>query len=144
MLGALERIENFTAKVSIQLMAHLALGSTPDFDGKDKTMTISWLDQVEQVTERTDNDLVEVGMIKLKGLTLGNITTVRKEEGLTWHKFRQVLIENHSNIHYVSHAMVAYNNVTQQDNESTSQYLIRAKVLLEHINNNYPRYLAWD
>ena len=98
-------------------------------------MTIPWLNQVEQVTERTGNDLVEVGMSKLKGLTLGDITTVRKGEGLRWHKFRQVLIENYSNVPYVSDAMVAYNNITQQDKESTSQYLIRAKVWLEHINH---------
>ena len=73
-------------------------------------------------------------MSKLKGLTLGEITTVKKEEGLMWHKFRQVVIENYSNIPYVSDAMVAYNNITQED-ESTSQYLIRAKVLLKHTNH---------
>ena len=33
--------------------------------------------------------------------------------------------------------MVAYNNLMQQDNESMSQYLIRAKVLLECINHTY-------
>ena len=109
MLGALERLENFTAKVSVQLMVQLALGSIPDFDGKDKTVTIPWLDQVEQVTERTGNNLVEVGISKLKGLTLGDITIVRKEEGLVWYTFRQVLIENYSNVPYASDAMVAYN-----------------------------------
>ena len=31
--------------------------------------------------------------------------------------------------------MVAYGHLTQHDDESTSQYLIRAKVLLEHINH---------
>ena len=31
--------------------------------------------------------------------------------------------------------MVEYNNLTQKDDESTSQYLIRAKVLLKHINH---------
>ena len=96
MLGALERLENFRTKWSVQPMTQLALGSIPDFNGKDKTATIPWLDQVEQVTERTGNNLVEVGMNKLKGLTLGDITTVRNEEGLMWHKFRQVLIENYS------------------------------------------------
>ena len=90
MLGTLERLKNFTAKVSVQPMAQLALGSIPDINGKDKTVTIPWLDQVEQVTERTGNNLVEVGMSKLKGLTLGNISTFRKE-GLMWHKFCQIL-----------------------------------------------------
>ena len=31
--------------------------------------------------------------------------------------------------------MVAYNNITQQDDESTLHHLIRAKVLFEHINH---------
>ena len=31
--------------------------------------------------------------------------------------------------------MVAYSNLMQQDDESTLQYLIRVKVLLEHMNH---------
>ena len=46
---------------------------------------------MEQVTERTGNDPVEVGMSK--GLTLGDVITIRKEEGLMQHTFRQVLRE---------------------------------------------------
>ena len=60
---------------------------------------------------------------------------VRKEEGLMWHKFRQILIENYSNVSYVSNAMVACNNNTQEDDESTSHYLITVKVLLRCINH---------
>ena len=64
------------------------------------------------------------------GLALGNIKNIRKEEGLICHTFRQILIENHSNIPYMSNAMVAYSHLTQQDDESTSQHLVRAIVLL--------------
>ena len=64
MLGTLQKVENFTVNVSVQPMAQLVLGSFQDFDGKDKTVTMPWLDQVEQVTERTGNDLVEVDMSK--------------------------------------------------------------------------------
>ena len=35
----------------------------------------------------------------------------------------------------MSDVIVAYTNLTQQDDESTSQYLIRAKVLLEHMDH---------
>ena len=87
------------------------------------------------MAERTGNDLVEVGISKLKGLALGDINTIRKEEGLMWHKFIQILIENFSNIPYMSDTMVAYTNLTHQDDEYTLQYLIRAKVLLEHMNH---------
>ena len=130
MLGALERLQNFTAKVSVQPMEQLVLGSIPDIDGIGKTATIPWLDQVEQVTKRTGDDPVEVNMSKLKGLTLGDISMVRKEEGLMWHMFCQILIENYSKVPYVSDT-----NLTQPDNKSTSHYLIRAKVLLEHIKH---------
>ena len=135
MLGTLERLENFTAKVSVQLMTQLVLGSIPDFDGKDKTATIPWFDQVEQATERTGNNPVDMGMIKLNGLILDDISMVRKEEGLMWHKFYQILMENYANVPYVPDAMVAYTNLTQQADESMSQYFIRPKVLLEHINH---------
>ena len=33
--------------------------------------------------------------------------------------------------------MVAYSHLTKQDDESTSQYLIKAKVLLKHINHTF-------
>ena len=36
MLGALERLENFIAKVSVQPMAQLALGSISDFNKKTR------------------------------------------------------------------------------------------------------------
>ena len=87
------------------------------------------------MAERTGNDPVEVGISKLKGLALGDINTIRKEEDLTWHKFRQILIENYSNIPYMLNAMVACTQLMQQDDESPLQYLIRAKVLLECMNH---------
>ena len=87
------------------------------------------------MAKRTGNDPVEVCISKLKGSALGDINPIRKKEGLMWHKFRQILIVNYSNIPYVSDVVVAYTNLMQQDDESTSQYLIRAKVLLEHMNH---------
>ena len=128
-------LENFTVKISVQPLAQAALGSIKDFEGNDKAATIPWLDQVELVVERTGNDPVEVGTSKLKGLVLGDINTIRKEEGLKCHKFRKIVIENYSNIPYMSDTMVVYFQLTQQDDESTSQYLIRTKVLLEHMNH---------
>ena len=133
MLNALEK---FSAKIYVQPLAQAALGSIQEFNGKDKAKIIPWhLDPVKLVVERTGNGPVEIGINNLKRLTLGDINTIRKEEGLMWHNFRQILIENYSNIPYVSDMMVAYTNLTQQDDESTSQYLIRAKILLECMNH---------
>ena len=89
------------------------LGSITEFDEKDMATTIPWLDQFKPVVERMGYDLVEVGISKLKVLAIGDINTIRKEEGSTWHKFRQILIENYSNIPYLSGAVVAYANLTQ-------------------------------
>ena len=91
-------LENCTAKISVQPFVQAVLGSIQEFDGINKATTVPWLDQVELVAKRTGNDPVEVGISTVKGLALGDINTIRKEEGLTWHQFRQILIENHSNI----------------------------------------------
>ena len=89
---------------------------------------MSWSDQVELVAERTGFDLLEVGISKLKGLALGDISTIHKQEGLSWHKFRQHLIEQYSNVPYAPDAMVTYSKISQHDNDSTAQYLVRATV----------------
>ena len=88
----LNALENFSAKISMQLLAQAVLGSIQEFDGKDKATTKPWHDQGKLVVDRTGNDPVEVGIIKLRGLALGDINTIREEEGLVWYKFRPVLI----------------------------------------------------
>ena len=60
------------------------LNAIQEFDGSYKESTISWLDQVELVAERTGFDSLEVGISQLKGLVLGNMSTICKEEGLSW------------------------------------------------------------
>ena len=55
--------------------------------------------------------------------------------------FRQCLIEQYSNVPFASDAMFAYTQITQQDDEPTPQYLISAKVLLEHIHHTSK---LWD
>ena len=89
---------------------------------------------MELVSERTGFDPLEVGISRLMGLALGVISTICKEEGLLWHNFKQHLIEQYSNVPYASVAMFAYSKISQQDNESTVWYLVRAKVLLECIH----------
>ena len=108
-------LANFAGKISVHPLAQTALRSIQEFNGNDKAATIPWLDQFKLVAERTCNDPLDGGISKLKGLALGDINTIRKEEGLRWHKFRQILMENYSNIPYVSDAMVAYTQLTQQD-----------------------------
>ena len=65
----LNSLENFSARISMQPLAQATHGSIQEFDRKDKATTIPWLDQVKLVVERTGNDLVEVGISKLRGLS---------------------------------------------------------------------------
>ena len=82
----------------------------------------------------TGFDPLEVGISKLKGLSLGDISTIHKEEGLSWHKSRQGSIQQYSNVPYTPDAMFPYSKILQQDNESTVPCLFRARVLLECIH----------
>ena len=109
--------------------------SIQEFNSSQREATIPWLDQVEVVAKRTGIDPLEVGISKLKGLALGDVNTIHKEEGLSWHKFRQCFVEQYSNIPYTSDSMFAYSQIAQQDDDPTAQYLIRAKVLLECIHH---------
>ena len=58
-----------------------------------------------------------------------------KTHDLTWPQLRKLLIENYSDIPYISNAMVAYNKISQAENESVSQYLMHGKDYLECINH---------
>ena len=114
-----------------QALTQSMLNALQEYDRSDREATIPWLDQVELVAERTGIDPLEVGISKLEGLALANINTVCKEEGLSWHKCRQCLIEQYFNVLYVPDTMLAYSKISQQHDESTTGYLVRAKVLFE-------------
>ena len=62
-------MENF-AMMQSQPLTTSALSSIDWFDGTDKYNTMSWLDQVEVVAERSNQTPLEVGMAKLKGTPL--------------------------------------------------------------------------
>ena len=98
------------------------LDALQEYDGSDREATIPWLNQVDLIEENTGIDPLEVAISKLKGLALANISTVCKEEGLSWHTFRQCLIEQYSHVPYVPDAVFAYSKISQWDDESTNQY----------------------
>ena len=112
-------------------MTQSTLNTLQEYDGSDREATIPWLDQVDLIAENT---CIEIVIRKLKGLALANISTIHIEEGLSWHKFRQCLIEHYSDVPYIPEAMLTYSKISQWDNESTNRYLVRAKVLLEQIH----------
>ena len=91
------------------------LNALQEYDGSDREATIPWLVHVEFVAKRKGIDLLEVGISKLKGLALADISIVHKKEGLSWYKFRKHLIEQYLNVPYVPDKMLAYSKISQQD-----------------------------
>ena len=89
----------------------------------------------EECHKKMGFDPVEIGMSKLKGVVLNDINGASKEGTLSYFWFCQLLIEHYSNIPYVSDALNAYTHLAQGEHKSVTQYLSRAKVLLEHIHN---------
>ena len=64
-----------------QPLATEALSAIDWFDGTDKSKTMSWLKQVEEVTERNNQAPLEIGKAKLKGQPYDD---VHKICNLTW------------------------------------------------------------
>ena len=107
---ALSKLTKYFAKMQNQPLATVALGAIDWFDGTNKSSTLSWLEHVEVVAERNNQAPLEVGMAKLKGAPLHN---VHKKHDLTWPWLRKLLIENYSDMPYISDAMVAFNRISR-------------------------------
>ena len=113
----------------------MAKNSILEFNGTDREATIPWLDHIEAVAKKTGSGPLEIGMSKLMGTTLCNVNAIRKEGNLSYFWFHQLLIEHYSNVPYASDALNAYAYLTQGENKMVTQYLDRAKVLLECIHH---------
>ena len=73
----LNALEKFSAKYAL---AQSTLNSIQEFDSSDREAPIPWLGQVELVAERTGIEPLEVGISKQRGLALGYVNTIHKEE----------------------------------------------------------------
>ena len=111
-------------------MTPSTLNALQEYNGSNIEATTPWLDQVELIAENTGIDPLEIAISKLKGPALADISTVHKDS-LSWHKLRQCLIEQYSNVLHVPYAVFAYSKISQRDDGSTMRYLVRAKVLFE-------------
>ena len=97
--------------------------------------TIPWLDHIKAIARKMGFDSLEIGMSKPKGMALCNVSVISKEGNLLYFWFCKLLIEHYSNVAYMSDALKAYANLMQGENETVTQYLARAKVLLECIHH---------
>ena len=118
-----------------QALAQTSLSSLQEYDRSNKNITIQQFDHIKTAAEKTGMDPLEVRIIKLKGLALGDINEICKEGSLTWYSFRQRLFEHYSNVPYECNAMFACSHLSQGGEEPTAQYLVRAKFLLECIHH---------
>ena len=119
-----------------QVLMQMVMNSIQEYDGTNPEVTIPWLDHISAVPKKTDFDPVEIGMSKLKGMTLHDVNTASKEGSLSYFWFCQLLKEYYSNIPYESETLNAYAHLAQGEHESIAQYLTRAKVLLKCIHHN--------
>ena len=130
-VNVINALVNYSTK---QALTQSMLNALQEYGSGDREATISWLDQVELTTENSGIDPLEIVISKLKGLALVDISTLHKEEGLSWHKFRQPLIEQYLSVPHVLDTMLTYSKISQWDKKLTTRYLVRAKVLLEPIH----------
>ena len=89
----------------------MTLNSIQEYDGSNKDGTIPWLDHIEMVVEKTGIDPLEVGISRLKGLALGDINAICKEDNLIRYSFRQRLIEHYSDVLSALDAIFAYSHL---------------------------------
>ena len=101
----------------------MAMNSIQEFDGTDRDATIPWLDHIEAISRKTGFNPLEIGMSKLKGMVLCNVSTINKEGNLSYFQFHQLLIEHYSNVLYVLDALNAYAHQTQGKNKTVTQVL---------------------
>ena len=108
------------------------LDAINSFDGSNKADTTLWLEQVELLAERGKESAVEIAVAKLKGNPLRVISTLKKETGNnTWESLKNTLLKKYSDVPYRSNAMAKYFAIRQGEGESCTQYLTRARGLLE-------------
>ena len=132
-INIINALEGYSSQ---QVLMQMAMNLIQEFNGMNQETTIQWLDHVEVVAKKTGFDPLEIGMSKLKGTALCDISTTSKEGNLTYFWLCQLLIEHYLNIPYALDTLNAYAHLTQGENESVTQYLARAKVLLGHIHHN--------
>ena len=82
----LNLLDSYSSKLSI---TSTTLNSMPEYNGSNKAATILWLYHIDMVAENTGTNPLKVGIGKLKGLALGNITAIHKKGHLMWYSFRQ-------------------------------------------------------
>ena len=111
----------------------MAINSIQEFNGTNQEAIIPWLDNIEAIAKKIGFNLLQIGMSKLKGMALCNVNAASKEGTLLYFHFCQLLIEHYLNVPYTSNTLNTYAHLMQGENESITQYVTKAKILLECI-----------
>ena len=62
----------------------MTMNSIQEFDATNHEATILWLDHVKAIVKKMGFDPLQIGMNKLKGMTLCDVNTVSKEGTLSY------------------------------------------------------------
>ena len=96
----------------------MAMNLIQEFNGTNQEATIPWLDHVAAFAKKTGFNPLEIGMSKLKGMSLCDVNAISQEGNLTYFQFHQLLLQHYSSIPYALDALNAYAHLTQGENES--------------------------
>ena len=80
--SAINIINALESYPSRQVLMQIAMNSIQEFNGMNREATILWLDHIEAVSKKMGFDPLEIGMSKLKGMTLCKIDAISKEGNL--------------------------------------------------------------
>ena len=98
------------------------------------------MQSVENAAKLCNLDTLSITLSKLQGPPLKSAHSLESKEvssgkQLYWHSLKKHLTTNYLEVLYDTHAINAYNNLHQGNNESLSAYLHRAQDILEHIHH---------
>ena len=116
------------------------LNSIKIFNGNNKSEFTSWEQSVENAAQLCNFDTLSIELSKLQGPPLKLACFLESKEvnvgkQLSWQSLKKHLTNNYSKIPYNTHAIIAYDNLHQGSDESTSAYLHRAQDILECIHH---------
>ena len=101
---------------------------------------MSWVQSVENAAKLCNQDTLSIALSKLQGPPLQSAHFLESKEissgnQLDWYSLKKHLTPNYLEIPYNTHAINAYDNLHQGNNESTSAYSHRVQDSLEHIHH---------
>ena len=136
----IECLQSQILGLQTQALQQSTLNSMKNFNGNNKSEFTLWVQSVENAAKLCNLDTLTITLFKLQGPPLKMVHFLESKEAssgkqLNWYSLKRHLTANYSDIPYDMHAINAYDNLYQGNNESTSAYLYRTQDILECIHH---------